>query len=135
MALTPGSTSADPLQPSPHASMAPLEPSPSPQMLYMTPNHRVTKARYVTSSDPRGYVCVRFPFQFACSFPASPVYEYPLNGQWIMMDTDDGYVLWTGMCVVYATGAADSLQASGRVGLIVHALCLLTRCTGSTWQL
>ncbi|KAG8691133.1 hypothetical protein FRC11_006553 [Ceratobasidium sp. 423] len=74
-------------QTTPHASssdMAPLDPpsSSSPQVLYMTPNHRVTKARYVTSSDPRGYV---------------PVYEYPLNGQWIMMDTDDGYVLWTGI--------------------------------------
>ncbi|KAF8704628.1 hypothetical protein RHS03_05839, partial [Rhizoctonia solani] len=73
-------------QVTPHASsdMAPLDhPSPNPpQVLYMTPNHRVTKARYVTSSDPRGYV---------------PVYEYPLNGQWIMMDTDDGYVLWTGI--------------------------------------
>jgi hypothetical protein len=28
---------------------------------------------------------------------ASPVYEYPLNGQWIMMDMDDGYILWTGI--------------------------------------
>jgi len=27
----------------------------------------------------------------------SPVYEYPLNGQWIMMDVDDGYILWTGI--------------------------------------
>lgn len=27
----------------------------------------------------------------------SPVYEYPLNGQWIMMDMDDGYILWTGI--------------------------------------
>lgn len=26
-----------------------------------------------------------------------PVYEYPLNGQWIMMDIDDGYILWTGI--------------------------------------
>ena len=26
-----------------------------------------------------------------------PVYEYPLNGQWIMMDADDGYILWTGI--------------------------------------
>jgi hypothetical protein len=25
------------------------------------------------------------------------VYEYPLNGQWIMMDMDDGYILWTGI--------------------------------------
>lgn len=28
---------------------------------------------------------------------SSPVYEYPLNGQWIMLDMDDGYVLWTGI--------------------------------------
>lgn len=28
---------------------------------------------------------------------SSPVYEYPLNGQWIMMDIDDGYILWTGI--------------------------------------
>lgn len=27
----------------------------------------------------------------------SPVYEYPLLGQWIMMDMDDGYILWTGI--------------------------------------
>ena len=25
------------------------------------------------------------------------MYEYPLNGQWIMLDMDDGYVLWTGI--------------------------------------
>ena len=25
------------------------------------------------------------------------MYEYPLNGQWIMMDIDDGYILWTGI--------------------------------------
>lgn len=24
-----------------------------------------------------------------------PVYEYPLNGQWIMMDIDDDYILST----------------------------------------
>lgn len=24
-------------------------------------------------------------------------YEYPLNNQWVMMDVDDGYVLWTGI--------------------------------------
>ena len=33
----------------------------------------------------------------SCSPPRSPVYEYPLNGQWIMMDIDDGYILWTGI--------------------------------------
>ena len=30
-------------------------------------------------------------------FHSRPVYEYPLNGQWIMMDVDDGYILWTGI--------------------------------------
>ncbi|KAJ7471081.1 hypothetical protein FB451DRAFT_1037179 [Mycena latifolia] len=44
--------------------------------------HHVTKGRYITSNDPRGYI---------------PVYEYPLNNQWIMMDIDDGYILWTGI--------------------------------------
>ncbi|QRV89273.1 DNA-binding domain of Mlu1-box-binding protein MBP1 [Ceratobasidium sp. AG-Ba] len=65
------------------------------QVLYMTPNHRVTKARYVTSSDPRGYV---------------PVYEYPLNGQWIMMDTDDGYVLWTAPLQALGNSKADIVK-------------------------
>ncbi|KAG2115012.1 hypothetical protein DEU56DRAFT_874267 [Suillus clintonianus] len=49
---------------------------------YASPNHQVSKGRYITSNDPRGYI---------------PVYEYPLNGQWIMMDIDDGYILWTGI--------------------------------------
>ncbi|KAJ1307089.1 hypothetical protein OPQ81_001207 [Rhizoctonia solani] len=87
-------------QNTPHASssdMAPLDPpsSSSPQVLYMTSQHRVTKARYVTSSDPRGYV---------------PVYEYPLNGQWIMMDTDDGYVLWTGIWKALGNSKADIVK-------------------------
>ena len=56
--------------------------SPSRIRPYASPNHNVTKGRYITSNDPRGYI---------------PVYEYPLNGQWIMMDVDDGYVLWTGI--------------------------------------
>lgn len=25
----------------------------------------------------------------------SPVYEYPIGDQWIMLDAEDGYVLWT----------------------------------------
>ncbi|KAG8742760.1 hypothetical protein FRC10_000927 [Ceratobasidium sp. 414] len=78
------------------AMSSPLDtPAASPQVLYMTPNHRVTKARYVTSSDPRGYV---------------PVYEYPLNGQWIMMDTDDGYVLWTGIWKALGNSKADIVK-------------------------
>ena len=28
---------------------------------YASPDHHVTKARYITSNDPRGYMCVRAP--------------------------------------------------------------------------
>ncbi|KAJ7177391.1 transcription regulator HTH, apses-type DNA-binding domain-containing protein, partial [Mycena crocata] len=47
---------------------------------YANSVHLVAKGHYITSNDPRGYI---------------PVYEYPLNSQWIMMDIDDGYILWT----------------------------------------
>ena len=66
---------------------------------YTSQNHNVAKGRYITSNDPRGYMYV-----LSDSFPKNifrhrhrPVYEYPLLGQWIMMDMDDGYILWTGI--------------------------------------
>ncbi|KAI0636290.1 transcription regulator HTH, apses-type DNA-binding domain-containing protein, partial [Trametes polyzona] len=64
---------------------------------YASPDHHVTKARYITSNDPRGYI---------------PVYEYPLNGQWIMLDMDDGYVLWTGIWkgVLIVSSTADIVK-------------------------
>ncbi|QRV89763.1 transcriptional repressor XBP1 [Ceratobasidium sp. AG-Ba] len=62
---------------------------------YSTLQHRITKGRYITSNDPRGYV---------------PVYEYPLNGQWIMMDVDDGYVLWTGIWKALGNTKADIVK-------------------------
>lgn len=62
---------------------------------YTTPNHHVTKGRYITSNDPRGYI---------------PVYEYPLNGQWIMLDMDDGYVLWTGIWKALGNSKADIVK-------------------------
>ncbi|TFY83328.1 hypothetical protein EWM64_g684 [Hericium alpestre] len=62
---------------------------------YASPNHHVTKSRYITSNDPRGYI---------------PVYEYPLNGQWIMMDVDDGYVLWTGIWKALGNSKADIVK-------------------------
>jgi hypothetical protein len=65
---------------------------------YASPNHQVSKGRYITSNDPRGYMYVLCLILYStCSSFASPVYEYPLNGQWIMMDIDDGYILWTGI--------------------------------------
>ncbi|KAF9651322.1 DNA-binding domain of Mlu1-box binding protein MBP1, partial [Thelephora ganbajun] len=62
---------------------------------YTSPNHNVTKGRYITSNDPRGYI---------------PVYEYPLLGQWIMMDTDDGYILWTGIWKALGHSKADIVK-------------------------
>ncbi|OJT15078.1 Transcriptional repressor XBP1 [Trametes pubescens] len=62
---------------------------------YASPDHHVTKARYITSNDPRGYI---------------PVYEYPLNGQWIMLDMDDGYVLWTGIWKALGNSKADIVK-------------------------
>lgn len=62
---------------------------------YASAQHHVTKGRYITSNDPRGYI---------------PVYEYPLNGQWIMMDIDDGYILWTGIWKALGNSKADIVK-------------------------
>ncbi|KAF8992368.1 hypothetical protein BDQ17DRAFT_1369616 [Cyathus striatus] len=62
---------------------------------YASAKHHVTKGRYITSNDPRGYI---------------PVYEYPLNGQWIMMDIDDGYILWTGIWKALGNSKADIVK-------------------------
>ncbi|EKM57861.1 uncharacterized protein PHACADRAFT_88735, partial [Phanerochaete carnosa HHB-10118-sp] len=62
---------------------------------YTSSTHHVTKGRYITSNDPRGYI---------------PVYEYPLNGQWIMLDMDDGYVLWTGIWKALGNSKADIVK-------------------------
>ncbi|KAL5526692.1 hypothetical protein ACEPAF_8417 [Sanghuangporus sanghuang] len=62
---------------------------------YASAKHRVTRGRYITSNDRRGYI---------------PVYEYPLNGQWIMMDIDDGYILWTGIWKALGNAKADIVK-------------------------
>ncbi|KAF7311832.1 HTH APSES-type domain-containing protein [Mycena indigotica] len=62
---------------------------------FASSTHQVTKGRYITSNDPRGYI---------------PVYEYPLNNQWIMMDIDDGYVLWTGIWKALGNSKADIVK-------------------------
>ncbi|CAE7184667.1 unnamed protein product [Rhizoctonia solani] len=79
------------------SNMAPESSTFQPQRYqpYSTHQHRITKGRYITSNDPRGYV---------------PVYEYPLNGQWIMMDVDDGYVLWTGIWKALGNTKADIVK-------------------------
>jgi len=73
----------------------------------------ITKGRYITSNDPRGYMCVVSLFQsfrYLTSLE-SPVYEYSLQGQWIMMDMDDGYILWTGIW----KGVFEWLNITGRI--------------------
>ncbi|KAJ7112845.1 hypothetical protein C8R43DRAFT_133916 [Mycena crocata] len=62
---------------------------------YASSVHHVAKGRYITSNDPRGYI---------------PVYEYPLNSQWIMMDIDDGYILWTGIWKALGNSKADIVK-------------------------
>ncbi|KAI0280671.1 transcription regulator HTH, apses-type DNA-binding domain-containing protein, partial [Russula aff. rugulosa BPL654] len=63
---------------------------------YASPNHHVIKSRYITSNDPRGYM--------------SPCLRIPLNGQWIMMDVDDGYILWTGIWKALGNSKADIVK-------------------------
>ncbi|KAF8335900.1 transcription regulator HTH, apses-type DNA-binding domain-containing protein [Cantharellus anzutake] len=60
-----------------------------------TAKHRVTKGRYLTSNDPRGYI---------------PVYEYPIGDNWIMMDADDGYILWTAIWKALGNAKADIVK-------------------------
>jgi hypothetical protein len=61
------------------------------------------------------------------AFQYRPVYEYPLNGQWIMMDIDDGYILWTG--IWKALGNSKGLSILRRCGQIMtrvsHVFCTL----------
>lgn len=74
---------------------------------YASPSHNVTKGRYITSNDPRGYI---------------PVYEYPLLGQWIMMDMDDGYILWTGIWKALGHSKGDLNGTSDRLADLVYPL-------------
>ncbi len=52
------------------------------------------------------------------------MYEYPLNGQWIMLDMDDGYVLWTGIWKG-APPAPLAGRGRGRPRPCAVMLCLL----------
>ncbi|KAJ7765943.1 hypothetical protein DFH07DRAFT_1014563 [Mycena maculata] len=69
--------------------------------------HHVTKGRYITSNDPRGYI---------------PVYEYPLNSQWIMMDIDDGYILWTGIWKALGNSKADIVKMIDSQPELAHVI-------------
>ncbi|KAG8819055.1 hypothetical protein FRC17_010623, partial [Serendipita sp. 399] len=78
------------------SSAGPLSQMPTNRFIpYHCPPHNPCKGRYITSNDPRGYI---------------PVYEYPLNGQWIMMDMDDGYILWTGIWKALGNHKADIVK-------------------------
>ncbi|MBW0493843.1 hypothetical protein O181_033558 [Austropuccinia psidii MF-1] len=57
--------------------------------------HRVSMTRYATSTDPRGYI---------------PVFEYPLNGQYIMIDCETGMVHFTGIWKALGHTKADVVK-------------------------
>ncbi|KAJ7028273.1 hypothetical protein C8F04DRAFT_1266168 [Mycena alexandri] len=67
--------------------------------------HHVTKGRYITSNDPRGYI---------------PVYEYPLNSQWIMMDIDDGYILWTGIWKALGNSKVKMIDSQPELAQVIR---------------
>ncbi|KAG9004539.1 hypothetical protein FRB93_010316 [Tulasnella sp. JGI-2019a] len=56
------------------------QPQQSPTHTLYPSQQPITRGRYVTSNDSRGYL---------------PVFEFKINERDIMMDMDDGYVLWT----------------------------------------
>ncbi|KAH7106364.1 DNA-binding domain of Mlu1-box binding protein MBP1 [Auriculariales sp. MPI-PUGE-AT-0066] len=62
---------------------------------YTSQTHTITRGRYITSKDPRGYI---------------PVWEYHLNGQWLMMDSENGYILWTGIWKALGNQKADVVK-------------------------
>ncbi|EIM79150.1 DNA-binding domain of Mlu1-box binding protein MBP1, partial [Stereum hirsutum FP-91666 SS1] len=62
---------------------------------FASTHHYITQNRYITSNDSRGYI---------------PVYEYSLRDQWIMMDADDGYILWTGIWKALGNRKADIIK-------------------------
>ncbi|KAJ7830405.1 hypothetical protein B0H14DRAFT_2593317 [Mycena olivaceomarginata] len=49
----------------------------------------------------------------------SPVYEYPLNSQWIMMDIDDGYILWTGIWKALGNPSPSSPKSYDECGVAI----------------
>ncbi|EGG08528.1 uncharacterized protein MELLADRAFT_84720 [Melampsora larici-populina 98AG31] len=68
--------------------------APPPVRLYPS-QHRVSMTRYATSTDPRGYI---------------PVFEYPLNGQYIMIDCETGMVHFTGIWKALGHTKADVVK-------------------------
>ncbi|KAG9011034.1 hypothetical protein FRB94_008987 [Tulasnella sp. JGI-2019a] len=56
------------------------QPQQSPTYTLYPSQQPITRGRYITSNDRRGFL---------------PVWEFTINEQAIMMDMDDGYVLWT----------------------------------------
>ncbi|KAH8829947.1 transcription regulator HTH, apses-type DNA-binding domain-containing protein [Flagelloscypha sp. PMI_526] len=93
MANSPTPSTSQALSPPPPSPLTSLKGGGSDYRPFASSRHNVVKGRYITSNDPRG-----------------PVYEYPLNGQWIMMDIDDGYILWTGIWKALGNSKADIVK-------------------------
>ena len=83
--------------------------------------------------------CSLLPYWLYWLMYYSPVYEYPLRGQWIMMDTDDGYILWTGIWKGVYSSASIAVVPLTTLGLQAlghskgkHRMCVSVVATGLT---
>ncbi|KAM0749180.1 hypothetical protein T439DRAFT_381575 [Meredithblackwellia eburnea MCA 4105] len=73
-----------------------------PVKLYPT-NHQVSMTKFATSTDSRGFI---------------PVYEYPLNSQTMMIDTETGYVHFTSIWKALGHTKADVVRLIEIAGMV-----------------
>lgn len=75
---------------------------PCPATIFAAPEYNLTAARHVTDADPRGYlpgmlitIAHRggYQHQQLTLISSSSVYEYQLQGQTLMIDMEDSYIL------------------------------------------
>ncbi|OAV99272.1 hypothetical protein PTTG_07905 [Puccinia triticina 1-1 BBBD Race 1] len=92
MAAAPTSSFATSMSPKPSRTVQALV---NEEVIRASPPHRVSMTRYATSTDPRGYI---------------PVFEYPLNGQYIMIDCETGMVHFTGIWKALGHNKADVVK-------------------------
>ncbi|KAI7954165.1 hypothetical protein MJO28_006712 [Puccinia striiformis f. sp. tritici] len=88
-------TSMSPQPPRTVQSLVNEEARPPPPVRLYPSQHRVSMTRYATSTDPRGFI---------------PVFEYPLNGQYIMIDCETGMVHFTGIWKALGHTKADVVK-------------------------
>ncbi|KAJ3887698.1 hypothetical protein GG344DRAFT_68604 [Lentinula edodes] len=71
---------------------------------YPTTKHDVVEVKYETSDNPKGYISV---------------YQYLLNGELIMLDKEDGYILWSSL---WKVNVATMLKMEPDIGEVVRTV-------------